>query len=93
MGVCWILHQEVLPMSHDRELLHIASAMAARLKVFKKTAMQFSELETEVSLHPRELWEAQDQAALEAFEAFMLKQTGAQPLFSADDLAEMPELA
>lgn len=64
------------------KLQEAAKLMADRLRVLKRTAQQAKEREdTHVSLHVEEIWEAKDEAALEAYEAAYAEAIGAQPLF------------
>lgn len=58
-----------------------ASLMAERLRVFKTLAIQAKERgEVTITLHVDEVWDANDEAALQAFEVAVAELTGAQRL-------------
>lgn len=65
-------------MSND--LRKAAEMMASRLELFKKTATAARERGDVVELDPRELWEAADQAALDAYRAASNFARGVQAL-------------
>lgn len=64
-----------------------ASLMAARLRLFQRTAKQAQEADARIDLAPQELWEPSDQAALDAYEAALNEINGARPLFPLEPTA------
>jgi hypothetical protein len=68
-------------MPDDQNLLRIAGAMAARLKIWQRLQQQAREAGRDVvELHPGELFETQDQDALEAWETYLKARAGEVPL-------------
>ena len=74
-------------MSEDPKVLlsRAAGAMAARLQIFRDTAVHAQERGDKVELHPSEMWEPADEAALQRYEDAMQALSGAQPLFPEMD--------
>lgn len=67
--------------SPTRELLDAAAAMAESLRTFKRIQIQARERGDEVvELHVAELFEAKEQAALDAYEKALADFIGARPL-------------
>ena len=69
-------------MSSDAKLREASRLMAERLRLFRKIAEQAREVGGQVELDPSELWEQQDQAALDAYEEAVNEINGARPLFA-----------
>lgn len=69
-------------MSGDAKMREAAKLMAGRMRLLKKLVVQAREREEqELLLDLREVWEAQDEAALAAYEEALAAITGARPLF------------
>ena len=67
-------------MSHGA-LFKVAQQLAARLEIYKKVAGQARDRgDTVVELDIREMWEPSDQAALDAFNAYVHQTQGRTPL-------------
>ncbi len=64
-----------------KSFLAACEDIANRLRVFKRVALQARERgDEQVELHVAEIWEAGDEAALEAFEKALAELTGQRPL-------------
>lgn len=69
-------------MSADAELRIAAKLMATRLKLFRTLVEQARERgDSRLDLALEEVWEREDEAALQAFDAALLSIQGARPLF------------
>ena len=64
----------------SKALRDAAALMAARLRLFRRTAQFATEREARVDLAPAELWEPADDAALDAYEKAIDEINGARPL-------------
>jgi hypothetical protein len=76
----------------DRELIEATEGLLARVKVFKKTALDAKDRgDTWVELHVQEVWEPSDEAALQRYEAALARAKEQPPLpFESGDAACSP---
>lgn len=65
---------------------HVACKLAKRMRIQKAMAIQAQERgETHIEFHRDEIWDVEDEAALQAFEDLYAQHNGMQPLFPIGD--------
>lgn len=65
---------------------HVACKLAKRMRIFKTLMTQAQERgDSHIELHRDELWDVEDEAALQAFEDLYAQHNGMQPLFPIGD--------